>query len=60
MSKQTVDGTVRDQRKGHPMEEQNTQAVYEAPELMEAGDFADLTLGGFGPDIETFTIFGLL
>ncbi|WP_189866028.1 lasso RiPP family leader peptide-containing protein [Streptomyces poonensis] len=42
------------------MEEQNTQAVYEAPELMEAGDFADLTLGGFGPDIETFTIFGLL
>ncbi|MFG3256067.1 lasso RiPP family leader peptide-containing protein [Streptomyces sp. NPDC048172] len=36
------------------MEEQETTPAYEAPSLVEVGDFTDLTLGpiGFWPDMD--------
>ncbi|MET9290773.1 lasso RiPP family leader peptide-containing protein [Streptomyces sp. NPDC003077] len=40
------------------METYETEMVYQAPELMEVGDFAELTLGPGGPQYETYTAYG--
>ncbi|GAA2615099.1 hypothetical protein GCM10010304_80320 [Streptomyces roseoviolaceus] len=40
------------------MEANDTELVYEAPELVEVGEFADLTLGSVGFSFEGYSPFG--
>ncbi|MET9290769.1 lasso RiPP family leader peptide-containing protein [Streptomyces sp. NPDC003077] len=40
------------------METRETEIVYQAPELVAVGDFAELTLGKSAPDAENYTGMG--
>jgi hypothetical protein len=40
------------------MEANDIELVYEAPELVEVGEFADLTLGSLGVAFEGYSPFG--
>jgi hypothetical protein len=46
-------------RKETVVEQQDVvqEAVYEAPALMDAGDFAEVTLGGHGGLFENYSLF---
>ncbi|MET9290771.1 lasso RiPP family leader peptide-containing protein [Streptomyces sp. NPDC003077] len=39
------------------METRETEMVYQAPELVEVGEFVELTLGGGGPVPESYMTY---
>jgi hypothetical protein len=49
-----ADGLSVTEEGGHVMDTQQTEQAYEAPELVEVGGFADLTLGDLGMNNEGY------